>query len=276
MRCRSVYRRGVTVGWTSRRPRRSPVSGHDAARRGPRRVSIDVPVTSWTRWRTRSVSRRICVAHAGSVTSTTRRSPSRRIGWTWAATASPTISFHGRTPRRSPALRRRLVAAPPCSERTRPSSDSQRLGQTRTCAIALIASRLDDRAVGDVDDAIRCGRRRDRSGGRDHDLAGGEHLAARPLARWASSSDSTSSRTSTGVEPVRSATRWWTPKPQGEGERALLTLRGVGARRHPVERRGRARRGGGRPSRLHDAGRRSSPRRAPRRGHRHRATAGRT
>ena len=45
-------------------------------------VSIVVPATSRTRVRRVSESLRICVAQAGSVTSTTNRAPSRRTGWT--------------------------------------------------------------------------------------------------------------------------------------------------------------------------------------------------
>ena len=62
---------------------------------------------------------------------------------------------------------------------------------------------------------------------------------------------------------------------QRQRQRALLALRGVGARRHAVDRSARARRGAARPSTRRGARRRHGPRPAPRPARRA-ATAGRT
>ena len=64
--------------------------------------------------------------------------------------------------------------------------------------------------------------------------AGG--AASSAAGRPVSSSDSTSSSTSTGVEPVRSATSRWAASRSASARRALLALRSVGAGRQPVDR----------------------------------------
>ena len=149
---------------------------------------------------------------------------------------------------------------------TRPAASARRRRATPPTAPGpRVAHGSMIRAVGDADDPLGCRRRRDRAGGRDHDLAGGQHLAAgrSPAGRRAR----TARRRARAPASTRCARR------RGGGPRAAARGRACAA---PPARRGCApasrratRSSSSRCGPTVDTPRRTSssaPRRAPRRG----------
>ena len=124
----SVYQRGVAKTWTPD-DRGGPPRGHRInavapparrrARRCARRERRPPRPAGRGTW---SLNRRICVAHAGSDTSTVSAPSSSRTGRTWAAMVAPTIS--AQRPNTPPTARPDGPGPPPRSERTSPSITS--------------------------------------------------------------------------------------------------------------------------------------------------------
>ena len=200
--------------------------------------STATPVISANGSRMSSARKRTWVAQAGSWTSTSRVPCSSRTGRTWAGERHRPLPPNGRTrrrPRPNPAPAQRAQQAVQrvgeghrivthrgirrflgegkgpghvSSARRGSSVRQSRAADPHSPPVATGRSRARH--------ARRRSRRRSpagsgrarppaaRRGRGDHDLPGGR-LASRAVARPGSSSDSTSSSTSTGVDPVRSA-----------------------------------------------------------------------
>ena len=220
-----------------------------------------------------SARKRTCVAHAGSSTSTSSVPCSSRTGRTLAAIAGPTAS--SQRPNTPPTSAR---PAPPRSDRSSPSRasvDRHRVVVAHRCADARSRRRGRRRSL--VDDRRRRATSRSTRSGRCAAARAPPHavvITTCPAGRWPSSAVGPA-----GVELGQHVVEHEHRRRAGalgdqavggqaqrQRQRALLALRGVGARRQSVDRQRRARRGAARRSTRRAARRRRAPRPAPRPG----------
>ena len=139
---------------------------------------------------------------------------SRRTGRTWAATRSPTASSHARTRRRPRPDRRRPQRPHDAVEgrrRTGRRAGRRRHGRRGPSARAVRPRSRRRHAVDDPQRRSGRGRRRQPPAVVMTIWPAGRCERAAPPAGGRART-STSSSTSTGVEPVRSATRRWAPR----------------------------------------------------------------
>ena len=255
----TVYQTGVTAR-TSPDGRLEPVRGglRPGSRAAPRTsmaATSSEPVAAAIRASSSASRNRSWVAQAGSSTATTsvpfaqpeRAGRGRRL-------RSPTMSSQsaksdrggcavGGTARLAhqagrgsrPTGRGLAAPAPTGAAATAP-------GHQAAPARATVDRAVDDRSTDVGHGARRAGRRRWSAGsGRP------ARWPAAPALRSGSSSENTSSSSSTGGLPAASVDHLVGGQAQGQGQRPLLALGGVGPRRQPADGAARGRRGAARP-----------------------------